>query len=217
MSKAVLMSTQPKWCEKICHKIGENADGTPIYEKSVDVRKTIPKIDTPFKVYVYCCKPKQILRYVWGKEDYRGIFPDEELDDKKVFCKIPDGSSSFCSTRYAGKVIGEFLCDDIAKVQNLMCSFVAVGRSNAETNRIARLSCLNFEDMKKYLGEKDGYAWHISNLVIYDKPKELSEFTHACPDNIKSCKTCRNTLDGTKCKSITRPPQSWCYVEELSE
>lgn len=35
------------------------------------------------------------------------------------------------------------------------------------------------------------FGWHISDLKIYDEPKELSEF------------------------GLTRSPQSWCYVEEI--
>lgn len=47
MSKAVLLSIRPKWCEKI-------ANG----EKIVEVRKTRPKMNTPFKCYIYCTLPK---------------------------------------------------------------------------------------------------------------------------------------------------------------
>lgn len=213
MSIAVLLSMQPQYCELI-------ASG----KKTVEVRKTRPKLETPFKVYIYCCKPKQILRYVWGKEDYRGIFPDEELDDKKVFCKIPNGSNPFCSTRYAGKVIGEFVCDDVAKIIKDGSCFIAEGRSEAETNRMARLSCLDFDDMNKYLGEKCGYAWHISNLVIYDQPKELSAFHNFCekyPSCNDSCEYYAWTVEGgSECmcdtkKPFIRPSQSWRYAEEV--
>lgn len=43
MSKAVMLSIRPKWVEKI-------ANG----EKTIEVRKTKPKLDTPFKCYIYC-------------------------------------------------------------------------------------------------------------------------------------------------------------------
>lgn len=46
--KEVLISIQPKWCELI-------ANGT----KTVEVRKTKPKLNTPFKCYIYCTKEKQ--------------------------------------------------------------------------------------------------------------------------------------------------------------
>ena len=47
MSKAVMLSIRPKWCEKI-------ASG----EKTIEVRKTKPKLETPFKCYIYCTLPK---------------------------------------------------------------------------------------------------------------------------------------------------------------
>lgn len=43
MSKAVLISIRPKWVEKIVSG-----------EKTIEVRKTRPKLDTPFKCYIYC-------------------------------------------------------------------------------------------------------------------------------------------------------------------
>ena len=47
MSKAVLISIRPKWCELI-------ASG----KKTIEIRKTRPKIETPFKCYIYCTRPK---------------------------------------------------------------------------------------------------------------------------------------------------------------
>ena len=47
VERAVLISIQPKWCELI-------ASG----RETIVVRKTKPKIPTPFKCYIYCTKPK---------------------------------------------------------------------------------------------------------------------------------------------------------------
>lgn len=80
------------------------------------------------------------------------------------------------------------------------------------------MSCLTDEQTEDYLGDKDGYGWHISKLKIYDKPKELSEFCIPCKTNCEDCKKplfydcCK---EKGKIKVVTRPPQSWCYVEEL--
>lgn len=49
MSKAVMLSIRPKWCEKICRG-----------EKTVEVRKTRPKLNTPFRVYIYCTRDKHL-------------------------------------------------------------------------------------------------------------------------------------------------------------
>lgn len=58
MSKAVLISIRPKWCEKI-------ASG----EKTIEVRKTRPNLPTPFKAYIYCSRGNDArrLRGSWGK------------------------------------------------------------------------------------------------------------------------------------------------------
>ena len=165
--KAVMMSIQPKWCELI-------ASG----KKTVEVRKTRPKLEAPFKCYIYETKAK----------DHYAVFHENTI----------------------GKVIGEFVCDDIVKILNCGTRFILERRSNTETNRFAQNSCLDFDDMKMYLaGGNNGYAWHISNFVIYDEPKELSEFHLPCNSECDGC------CEYGCVRMLKRPPQSWFYVEEL--
>lgn len=93
-------------------------------------------------------------------------------------------------------------------------------------------TCLNYDDLKSYGKGKTLYAWHIDNLKIYDKPKELSEFYGFIPNN--KCKKHENGFACDKCdaydkehdtclalyychKPIKRPPQSYMFVEELEE
>lgn len=167
--KAVLLSIQPKWCELI-------ANG----KKTIEVRKTKPKLKTPFKVYIYCTKGETI----YLPSD---IFGNEALN---------------------GKVIGEFVCDETCDwyhhhITTLYGSkdgyFIFEDDLNA--------SCLTYEDIVNYGTGKTVYGWHISDLVIYDKSKELSEF----------CKPTLPTFLRYEDDVIKRPPQSWCYVEELSQ
>ena len=179
--RAVLLSIKPKYCELI-------ASG----KKTVEVRKTRPKIPTPFKCYIYCTKPKMITKYVFKPEDY----PEYMRPEKTVFCKVPDASSPFCSpVNGNSKVIGEFVCDEIISFGftpynhgEYMVSFDV----NNEHD-ILKASCLSFNEMYEYIGENVGYGYHISKLVIYDTPKELSEF------------------------GLKRAPQSWCYVQEVTD
>lgn len=178
--KSVLISIQPKWCELI-------ANG----KKTVEVRKTRPKIETPFKCYIYMTKAYDTI---FGKGN-----------PKKVCVG-------------GGRVIGEFVCDKIVEFEN---SWYDPAFYETST-----LSCVDVEELSRYIGKNDyGYGWHISNLVIYDKPKELSEFFHYCGDNPK-CDGCEaHYYSNTECgkeeyccsivdgyKPIKRPPQSWCYV-----
>lgn len=191
--KSVLISIQPKWCELI-------ASG----EKTMEVRKTRPKIETPFKCYIYQTKAKQV----------------EHCD-------------GFDITYYGnGKVICEFVCD---RIYELPCGV-------NQPFWLKEKTCIDDEHYKNYLGNKNGYGWHISDLKIYDKPKELGEF-RKCDIYCGDCKhivlptdrlplsDCDRRCDKfnkdllfydsfNRCEeclelnTITRPPQSWCYIEE---
>ena len=150
--KAVLISIQPKWCELI-------ASG----KKTVEVRKTKPKLETPFKCYIYCTNWKD--NTYWANH-YKGKL---------------------------GKVIGEFVCDGIITARSgCYCKIPPV------------LSQVDGLDLMDYADGKPVYGWHITDLVIYDKPRELGEFCH-CGVNYHFN------------PPITRPPQSWCYVERSNE
>lgn len=199
--KSVLISTRPQWCEKI-------ASG----KKTIEVRKTAPK-EVPFKAYIYETK-KERLRVVFKKGDY--IFSDDHSAgkfDENIFVK----------DRYSwqGKVVGEFICDKVYSIKNQGNSFVVANEEQGVTNEIARQSCLDYDDMVGYLGNKDGYGLHITALKIYDKPKELSEFRKS--GFMTEEEWLFNLYPNTHCHyeawakkfEITRPPQSWCYVEEL--
>ena len=181
--KAVMMSIQPKWCELI-------ASG----KKTVEVRKTRPKLETPFKCYIYCTKDN-----TFAEKTLRG-FDD---NGKPLYYKANKG-----------KVIGEFVCDGIDKI--FQCN----------SGWVQEYACISREEYFKYLGlpynshfdSKGAYAWHITDLVIYDKPRELGEFKRVCDGNCQECKYAiwqtRNPYDDpiiVDCKPITRPPQSWCY------
>lgn len=173
MSKAVMLSIRPKWVEKI-------ANG----EKNIEVRKTRPKLDTPFMCYIYCT-----------------------IDGIK---KMPKDYIAESVER--GKIIGEFTCDQIFPVN----VFDNGSIQNWLFEHMER-SCLTYEELADYIGNgKTGYGWHISDLLIYDQPRELSEFQRAT-DPCDSCHA-EYTWECTDCKKLSgdikRPPQSWCYVEE---
>lgn len=123
-----------------------------------------------------------------------------------------------------GYVIGEFICNEIEQ-------FVDYDEYNEpywnfsadlkEIERVKKETCLTLEQIIDYVGDsKNAYGWHISNLVIYDEPKELSEF---CA--IKKCNSCKQSgyessacIYDEKCEvptPIKKAPQSWCYCEEL--
>lgn len=208
--KAVLLSTRPKWCEKICHEIGTDKNGKPIYEKSIEVRKTKPSIPTPFKVLLYCTSSNVHDCLLVGGQSVSLTYAINYKSAIPVGCEIGNG-----------KVIGEFICDKVYPIKYQGNRYSVADEEQSVTNEIARQSCLDYDDMVSYLGNKDGYGWHISQLKIYDKPKELSEFKRPCSYKglCFSCKRAHFYGDGSfVCTNkVTRPPQSWCYVQELEE
>lgn len=188
MSKAVMLSIRPKWVEKI-------ASG----EKTIEVRKTRPKLETPFKCYIYCTVEMAGYDALWvldapTREEY-------SLMAVSAYLENPKGAN-----KGNGKVIGEFTCDRIYELETKAHggSYYVKGEDQPTTNDVARQSCLTIKDMHEYLKSKVGYGWHISDLRIYDAPRELSKFTGL-----------RNTRFGVAPYDIKRPPQSWCYVEAM--
>lgn len=91
---------------------------------------------------------------------------------------------------------------------------------------LSKLSCLSWHELRNYVGQglKDFYGWHISETRLFDTPRPLSEFRKSCGKTFPCGRCGYSELvwnNGEKqfdyvCKrpSLTRPPQSWCYVEE---
>ena len=188
MSKAVMISIRPKWCGKICSG-----------EKTIEVRKTRPKLETPFRCYIYCTLPK------YPHEDYI--------------------TTEYPLPQYygGGKVIGEFVCDRIDALARV--GYMGSGEMprynilNADARirpakELFQRACLTEDEAEDYLKGRYGFGWHISDLKIYDQPKALSKFSRPfenCIDKVCDefgCASCENG------GHIKRPPQSWCYVDE---
>lgn len=192
--KSVLMSIAPKWCEPI-------ANG----KKTIEIRKTKPKLEAPFKCYIYCTKLTNL--------------PLKEYVE--IHSKTGGGVDN-----WSGKVIGEFVCDGIISHCEMANADIA-----------ERQGKIQREDLFKYANGKELYGWHISDLKIYVVPKELSEFYRLDKPiicNVAKCGICEhwkymrvnaNEYDyDCDCNyqlenriAITRPPQSWCYVESVIE
>ena len=227
--KSVLISIRPKWCELI-------ASG----EKTVEMRKTRPNIQTPFKCYIYCTRNARDLDKLQvlneqRRQEYRGL--------TAVCANLAERPDyHYCGN---GKVIGEFVCNKLTYVEARIDDNGEKHLANA--NFLLRKSFLSEKQMFDYLYKADrktggGWAWHISDLKIYEKPKELNNFliptdgTESCCDHHTSGKhsycygcrflnhgnesagiedDCNASFDTDYYRPMKRPPQSWCYVEEL--
>nr|DAW21345.1 MAG TPA: Protein CXorf40A-overexpressed LPS associated factor 1 [Caudoviricetes sp.] len=173
--KAVLISIRPEWVVRITSG-----------KKTLEVRKNRPKLELPFKCYIYETQGR--TETPWIDEDGHTIFKGR------------------------GQVIGEFVCDRIAPI---VPATEPYGTYDVDDDFVAQTGLVNGA-LWDYGKGATLYGWHISNLKIYDMPKPLYRFkpwNRECKYNdlgiaIPKCGTC---LDCT----VEKPPQSWCYVEEL--
>lgn len=203
--KSVIISIKPKDCELI-------ANG----KMTIKILKNRPKIETPFKCYIYVTKPKKWFRFSdWGYASDESLW----LSNGKV--KMCDGFEFWADGKeyepLCCKVIGEFVCDKITDIS------VVVRNCNEDYNHVyhndeCKGSCLTWKELQDYGKGKSLYGWHISDLKIYDKPKELSEFKrwNRTEENSPCAHTKWLYPDCKDCKecNLTRPPKNWCYVEE---
>ena len=200
MGRSVMISVKPRFCDLIARE-----------KKKIEVRKTRPKTQIPFKCYIYCTRAKRSEKLysngtVIVKDTRKLLDPSVRYPGSKIF------------QRWNGKVIGEFVCDRVYELvtQSQGGSYYVKSEDQSITNDVARHSCLTLKDMHEYLQAKVGYGWHISDLKIYDKPKELGEFKGLCKVESDCCACPYYNYSKMDCdgRTIKRPFQSWGYVEE---
>ena len=194
--KAVLISIRPKWCSKIVNG-----------EKTIEVRKTKPKLEPPFKCYIYMTKG---------------------------FASYAVYNNMWCHNNGGMCVIGEFVCDRISKFDYNGGGFLVQGSIATTIDELA-LSCLTDKEFRDYAKENTVFGWHISDLRVYDKPLELRQFVTVGDCDCMNCHKCfwsepgngynveadcglvyEYLGSGKTLKPLFRPPQSWCYVEDMA-
>lgn len=210
---AIMKAVTPQICAKIV-----NGDCLVL------ISKCAIKYKTPFKCYIYCTKGNEML-WILKKKYRKGI-----KNIAQIFTAKDCGGANKCN----GKVIGEFVCDKI-DADDLY--------GNIECGKYwEKATCLTQRELIQYGDYNRLYFWHISDLKIYDKPKELGEFFRPVKydDDGPICGTAQEMEDiyewdcetvfnkeYTECTleecpqlqkiyRITRPPRPLCYVEELT-
>ncbi|MCH5315448.1 MAG: hypothetical protein J1E81_06010 [Eubacterium sp.] len=170
--------------------------------------KAVLRSAKPYWIYLMLTGKKKIEV---GKDFPKSADWDKTVElycsnDKRSFNRIPEKDREWMR-KYLGKVACRFICLKLEKftVGSLRC------------DDIEELACLSYSEMLNYFYKpneldgktvKFGYAWHISDLQIYDTPKVLGEFK-------QKVKKCTNGVYYSVKKPLTRPPQSWQYVEVL--
>lgn len=171
--KSVLISIRPDWIQKIFSG-----------EKTIEVRKTFPKLPPPFKCFIYCTKPR--------------------YDHEDILMTMAGPLSYYWG---GGKVVGEFVCTRFTNVRWLQK--IVPDESGEKFTRVyqtdhdaLKKACISEAEAAEYSNGLGTIGWHISDLKVYDKPKPLSDF-----------KRWNRTGSLETLERLKRAPQSWCYVD----
>lgn len=133
------------------------------------------------KLLLYCTKGKEL----WGDgtgQTWNSIAKDEDLD--LVFELNPT------LTRLNGKIVAQCDCE---KVDNIIYNGWWNCYANSEEINYDTLfdetnTCLTPEQISKYLKNDIGYALHLSDLEVFNNPKDLSDFgVRKAPQNMMKC------------------------------
>lgn len=198
--KSFLISIRPKWVAKIF-----NGD------KTAEIRRTAPKdwMDylygktkikpEPRTGYIYCTQGKPYLAYIDGK------FYTQSDSTRR-------GPAGIC---FNGKVVAKFTLREVEQVmseaQDTYCGDydeVFFTKSLSEWE-LQEKTCVPIDEIRDYMSDGKAYAWHISDLVIFDEPKELSDF--GPEDKVYYSKGSSEVV--IEMKRLNHAPQSWQYVE----
>ena len=207
--KSILISIKPEWVAKILNG-----------EKTIEIRKTAPKCELPIDVYIYCTKEKSYLAYERHVQEYIICDTIEKLGEHgnevsptDTMCALQDwgvATNGHIVARFTLREVEEIIyipcslgLDERRKHGCYSCVFEDSNKPNfnkenysdyftkgSDDNYLVDCSKMKASQIHAYLKGKGGYAWHISDLEIFDEPKKLSDF------------------------GLKRAPQSWCYVEE---
>lgn len=208
MSKSILLSIKPRFVADILNG-----------RKTIEIRKTKPKCDLPITVYIYCTKDNKV-RKLYESHTYQNVVVYMGRRRDTYFSKP---AINRCVDFINGKVVAKFTVRKVEKISysriadSLVCGLM-------KDNELCDKSCLSREELVNYLKyyyeegsyfDKQGYAYHIEDLVIFDEPKELNEFSryHEKKNEYSACWTCKRFGTGCMSCKLTKAPQSWCYVE----
>jgi len=188
MNRVIIMSIRPEWLVKILNG-----------EKTIEIRKTMPKCDLPIDVYLYCTKN-------------RGSLHRNKHTIKRFVCHYKKPAESNVRN---GLVVAKFTLNKIEDCCDM-------GLLELEGKSLLTISEICSYIKAKEVDPKMVYAWHIDNLEIFDKPKELSEFyrvIHYPKGQFITPDICEygegyeeDKKQCLKSFKVNKAPQSWQYA-----
>lgn len=173
----VMLSMKPKWAGRIF-------DG----RKNIEFRKRKPRVEVPFKAYIYCGK--------WHPSDADASVPESTIYGSPE----TDTLCISCPANMTGRtqtVVGEVIVDRIEIVTWDKATNRALYGGKDEKGLLS--GGVSVEEFLDYQGTRPVYGLHIASVKYYKHPKKLSSFRFAGTD-----------------VPVKYPPQSFCLVNDLN-
>ena len=135
-------------------------------------------------------KPKWVAKILNREKttEIRKTAPKCDLPiDVFIYCTKKDNGLRYWGYHMGGRIFAKFT---LKKRERIYITAKEQAKTfSLSPEELCKSLCLDEEEIWNYLKNGNGYVWHISDLKIFDKPMELSDF------------------------GLKRAPQSWCYVE----
>ncbi len=164
MKKSIIISIKPEWVEKILNR-----------EKTIEIRKSMPKCDLPVDVYIYCVKAKPFLMV--GRNDNKTYLDNGGKDS------VYSPNHNYIGN---GKIVAKFTLNKVERFDGFDIYMLE------DLRHMFYGTCLNTKQIKEYSNGKDLLGWHIDNLEIFDEPIELNEFYRNNYQVIQDYEPCNN-------------------------
>ena len=159
------------------------------------------------KAILISIKPKWVAKILNGEKniEIRKRFPKDYVGWVYIYCTKDKKYANLINRGgfLTGMVVARFWCGKVEKIRSYLEPEQWYMTSDLGGSGLLKKSCLSFKELDNYLLSGDGYAIHITNLEIFDRPKEISEFKHL------TCRNCKTQI----VRQLTHTPQSWCYIE----
>lgn len=140
----VLLSVRPKWASLIA-----------IGDKGAEARKSKPKLETPFRCFLYCTSIKSV-----------------NLDEYARIHAMTGGRID----EWQGRVFGEFTCEVIEEITKRNRKEKRTVHHIIDGDLAEKVLCMPLDELWAYSKDSDLYIWHISDLKVYEDPRPLSDF-----------------------------------------
>lgn len=205
--KSFLIPIHPEWVAKILNG-----------EKTIEIRRTAPKEWKDYLSGKTKVKPEPMTGYIYCTKDKRHLlrrFPGFYLKQQGRRYQIRNRLCFSNPPILNGKVVAKFTLREVEELVLDHFGYYAVKVSDRlliDQECWIHKTCTTNVDLVEYLKGKVGYAWHISDLVIFDEPKELSEFRRHKRFVCYNADFDYTTIEYGQIR-LTKAPQSWCYVE----